>query len=52
MLTKDLDGPLDTLDGLGPTEMEALQGWEETFMGKYDIVGKFVSVADYNATKA
>lgn len=52
MLTEDLDGPLDTLEGLGPNEMEALQGWEETFTGKYDIVGKLVSVADFNATKA
>lgn len=50
MLTEDLDGPLDALDGLGPNEMEALQGWEETFMGKYDVVGKLVSVADYNAS--
>jgi membrane-associated progesterone receptor component len=52
MLTEDLDGPLDNLDGLGPGEMEALQGWEETFTGKYDIVGKLVSVADFNATEA
>ncbi|KAK2609079.1 Dihydrodipicolinate synthase [Conoideocrella luteorostrata] len=51
MLTEDLDGPLDTLEGLGPSEMEALQGWEETFMGKYDIVGKLVSVADDNALR-
>ena len=29
MLTKDLNGPLDDLNGLGPSEMEALQGWEE-----------------------
>ena len=29
MLTKNLDGPLDDLNGLGPDEMEALQGWEE-----------------------
>ncbi|OAA39120.1 membrane-associated progesterone receptor component 1 [Metarhizium rileyi] len=52
MLTQDLDGPLDTLDGLGPGEMDALQGWEETFVGKYDIVGNLVSISDYNATKA
>jgi membrane-associated progesterone receptor component len=29
MLTKDLNGPLDDLKGLGAEEMEALQGWEE-----------------------
>lgn len=52
MLTEDLDGPLDTLEGLGPSEMEALQGWEETFTGKYDIVGKLVSKDDFNAAKA
>ncbi|GAB0135077.1 hypothetical protein EsDP_00003428 [Epichloe bromicola] len=52
MLTEDLDGPLDALDDLGPTEMETLQGWEETFMGKYDIVGKLISMDDYNLAKA
>ncbi|KAG6005527.1 hypothetical protein E4U21_007853 [Claviceps maximensis] len=46
MLTEDLDGPLDGLDGLGAAEMEALEGWEETFMGKYDVVGKLVAVGD------
>lgn len=46
MLTKDLRGPLDTLDGLGPDEMEALQGWEERFSEKYLIVGKLVSVSE------
>ncbi|QUC15875.1 uncharacterized protein UV8b_00116 [Ustilaginoidea virens] len=51
MLTEDLDGPLDALDDLGPSEMEALEGWEETFLGKYDLVGKLVSVADYSAAK-
>lgn len=48
MLTKDLDGPLDTLEDLGRDEMEALQGWEERFNEKYDIVGRLVSVEDYN----
>ena len=52
MLTKDLDGPLDDLGGLGDSEMEALRGWEERFNEKYDIVGKLVSVSEYNATKA
>jgi membrane-associated progesterone receptor component len=52
MLTKDLDGPLDKLEGLGKDEMEALQGWEERFTEKYDIVGKLVSVDEFNQTKA
>lgn len=42
MLTKDLDGPLDTLGDLGPEEMEALRGWEERFTDKYLVVGKLV----------
>ncbi|KAH6856332.1 cytochrome b5-like heme/steroid binding domain-containing protein [Chaetomium sp. MPI-CAGE-AT-0009] len=46
MLTKDLEGPLDTLEGLGPSEMEALQGWEERFEEKYMVVGKLVAVGD------
>ncbi|TDZ31420.1 Damage response protein 1 [Colletotrichum spinosum] len=44
MLTKDLDGPLDTLEGLGPEETEALQGWEENFESKYLVVGRLVPV--------
>ncbi|KAM7192939.1 cytochrome b5-like heme/steroid binding domain containing protein [Naviculisporaceae sp. PSN 640] len=44
MLTKDLDGPLDTLADLGRDEMEALQGWEERFSEKYLVVGKLVPV--------
>ncbi|CAH0054301.1 unnamed protein product [Clonostachys solani] len=53
MLTKDLDGPLDTLEGLGADEMEALQGWEDRFNEKYEVVGKLVSVSDFNnGTKA
>lgn len=46
MLTKDLRGPLDTLDGLGSDEMEALQGWEERFSEKYLVVGKLVPVSE------
>ncbi|KOS21738.1 Damage response protein 1 [Escovopsis weberi] len=50
MLTKDLDGPLDTLADLGAEEMEALRGWEEKFLEKYDVIGKFVAVQDFNET--
>ncbi|KAK3905654.1 cytochrome b5-like heme/steroid binding domain-containing protein [Staphylotrichum tortipilum] len=46
MLTKDLDGPLDTLSDLGPGEMEALKGWEERFEEKYMVVGKLVAVGE------
>lgn len=49
MLTKDLDGPLDTLADLGAEEMEALKGWEERFTEKYDIIGKFVSMKEFEA---
>jgi len=44
MLTKDLDGPLDTLEDLDAEQMEALRGWEERFEEKYLIVGKLVPV--------
>lgn len=44
MLTKDLDGPLDKLDGLGDEEMESLRGWEERFESKYLVVGRLVPV--------
>ncbi|KAL9113183.1 MAG: hypothetical protein Q9187_007655 [Circinaria calcarea] len=44
MLTKDLEGPLDDLSGLGPDEMSALQDWEERFLEKYLVVGKLVAV--------
>ncbi|KAL1838950.1 hypothetical protein VTJ49DRAFT_2044 [Mycothermus thermophilus] len=43
MLTKDLDGPLDTLEDLGAGEMEALRGWEERFEEKYLVVGRLVA---------
>ncbi|KAI1462005.1 cytochrome b5 [Annulohypoxylon moriforme] len=46
MLTKDLDGPLDKLDGLGPEEFESLKGWEERFLSKYMVVGKLVAQGD------
>ena len=46
MLTKDLHGPLDNLDVLGPDEMEALRGWEERFSEKYLVVGKLVPVME------
>ncbi|KAI1846776.1 hypothetical protein JX265_004745 [Neoarthrinium moseri] len=46
MLTKDLDGPLDKLDGLGEEEFESLRGWEERFESKYLVVGRLVAVGD------
>ncbi|ETS88160.1 hypothetical protein PFICI_01988 [Pestalotiopsis fici W106-1] len=46
MLTKDLDGPLDKLDGLGEEEFESLRGWEERFESKYLVVGKLVAAGE------
>jgi membrane-associated progesterone receptor component len=46
MLTEDLQGPLDKLEGLGDEEMEALRGWEERFEEKYLVVGRLVAVDD------
>ena len=46
MLTKDLLGPLDKLEGLGPEEMEALRGWEERFEEKYLVVGRLIAVGE------
>lgn len=43
MLTKDLQGPLDNLQGLGQDEMQALQDWEDRFSEKYLVVGKLVA---------
>lgn len=51
MLTKDLEGPLDSLDGLGSEEMESLQGWEERFSEKYLVVGNLVAVGDNDAAR-
>ncbi|PNS13738.1 Damage response protein 1 [Sphaceloma murrayae] len=49
MLTKDLEGPLDDLKGLGPEEMDALRGWEERFSEKYLVVGRLVPVGSKEA---
>lgn len=46
MLTKDLDGPLDTLSDLTKDQLEALQGWEERFLDKYLVVGKLVAAGE------
>jgi len=46
MLTKDLNGPLDKLEDLGPEEWEALGNWEGTFSEKYMVVGKLVAVGE------
>ncbi|KAH0494477.1 hypothetical protein TgHK011_001094 [Trichoderma gracile] len=43
----DLDGPLDDLKDLGDEEMEALRGWEERFSEKYDVIGRLVSVKEF-----
>ncbi|KAI4753438.1 cytochrome b5 [Aureobasidium sp. EXF-3400] len=52
MLTKDLNGPLDTLSDLGEEEMEAMRGWEERFSEKYLVVGKLVPVGSEEAQEA
>lgn len=51
MLTKDLNGPLDDLKGLGGEEMENLAGWEERFSEKYLIVGRLVAAGDLEVPK-
>lgn len=41
------------LDGLADDELDALRGWEERFLEKYDVVGRLVSAADHaNETAA
>jgi len=44
MLTKDLDGPLDTLSDLGPDELEALQGWEDRLDLFQSVIENIVAV--------
>jgi membrane-associated progesterone receptor component len=46
MLTKDLNGPLDDLQGLDADQLENLQSWEERFQEKYLVVGKLVAEGD------
>ncbi|KAH7380095.1 cytochrome b5-like heme/steroid binding domain-containing protein [Pyrenochaeta sp. MPI-SDFR-AT-0127] len=52
MLTKDLDGPLDTLEDLDNEQLEAMRGWEERFEEKYLVVGKLVPVGSPEAEEA
>lgn len=51
MLTEDLEGPLDDLEGLGEGEMESLAGWEGSFRENYPVIGKLVPVAEFEAEK-
>ena len=44
MLTKDLEGPLDTLSDLNEDQALALTDWQEKFDAKYLVVGKLVAV--------
>jgi membrane-associated progesterone receptor component len=46
MLTKDLGGPLDTLEDLDAEQRETLQGWEDRFLEKYLVVGRLVAVGE------
>ncbi|KAJ1721812.1 Dihydrodipicolinate synthase [Coemansia erecta] len=39
----DLDGPLDALDDLEPSEKDSLDEWAGFFAGKYVAVGRLVS---------
>jgi len=50
MLTKDLDGPLDTLSDLDDEQKYALKGWEERFDEKYLVVGKLVAAGEEDKT--
>ena len=52
MLTKDLEGPLDDLKGLGGDELQALQDWEDRFTEKYLVVGRLTSVGDKQLSAA
>ena len=52
MLTKDLEGPLDTLDDLDEEQVGAMRGWEERFEEKYLVVGKLVAVGSPEAQEA
>ncbi|KAF2429201.1 DNA damage response protein, partial [Tothia fuscella] len=52
MLTENLKGPLDTLEDLDASQLEALQGWEERFSEKYMVVGKLVPVGGEEAKNA
>ncbi|KAF2133525.1 cytochrome b5 [Dothidotthia symphoricarpi CBS 119687] len=52
MLTKDLDGPLDTLQDLDDEQKDAMRGWEERFEEKYLVVGKLVPVGSAEAEAA
>ncbi|CAF9919465.1 MAG: hypothetical protein HETSPECPRED_004009 [Heterodermia speciosa] len=52
MLTKDLEGPLDDLKGLGVDELQALQDWEDRFTEKYLVVGKLISVGEKQMSAA
>lgn len=52
MLTKDLEGPLDTLEDLDDDQREAMRGWEERFEEKYLVVGKLVAVGSPEAEAA
>jgi membrane-associated progesterone receptor component len=51
MLTKDLSGPLDDLADLGDEEMDGLRGWEGRFLEKYLVIGRLVSVKEYEVMK-
>ncbi|KAI9794966.1 MAG: hypothetical protein M1835_006190 [Candelina submexicana] len=52
MLTKNLEGPLDTLEDLGEEELDTLNGWEERFKEKYLVVGELKAVGSEKAEKA
>ncbi|KAI9706585.1 MAG: hypothetical protein M1836_003592 [Candelina mexicana] len=52
MLTKNLEGPLDTLNDLDEEALDTLNGWEERFKEKYLIVGELKPVDSEKAEKA